>query len=139
MRNTISTDILYIIKDNIDNNCFCVIQLSEKLHISPSYLREIVWKKYNMSPQHLIETIRLDSVLNHIAMNNKNIYQICRIVGYDYPKTLRRAFKRRLNITPSECKKLLNNCKNKKNEINNLLKFLWFNNKYFSIDIDRQF
>ena len=117
-----------VIQSNFTNPTFGVNQLADKIGISISYLREITWNKYDMSPRLLIETIRLEAATNLMLMDHLNFYQICKHTGFNHPKTFRRTFQRRLGLAPSECKKNLEIYKYPVNKIDHIKKILWCNN-----------
>ena len=125
----IITEIDDIIKQNIFDPQFNICSLTATLHVSWSYLDEIVWMKYCMIPHCLVETIKLEIALDLIGSYESNIWQICKIVGYGNPKTFRTAFKKRLNITHGECKKQFMQSENSKAEVKVLKASLWNNAK----------
>lgn len=94
-----------ILRLNIPNSQFSVERLAEGLKVSVSHLREIVELEYGSGPQWLIETTRLKASLGLIANGGGNLYSICKEVGYQNMRTFRRAFEKRLDMTPSECRK----------------------------------
>jgi two-component system response regulator YesN len=78
---------------------FTVQHLADKLNVSQSYLREIVHEEFMMSPQKLIEAIRLDESLP-LLLTNMDIYTISIKIGYCHSRAYRRAFKNRFGISP---------------------------------------
>ncbi len=114
-----------VIQANIANPSFGVNQLAEEIGISVSYLREITWIEYDMSPRFLIETIRIETALNLLSLDHQNLCQISKQTGFNHPKTFRRTFQRRLDISPSECKENLMSCKDFSIIIDQLKETLW--------------
>ena len=113
------------IRLNILDPQFSVATLVEEFDISRSYLHELICIKYNMNPHKLIETIRLDVALDLIGKNEVGMIQICKNSGYHNPKSLRSAFRKRLKMTPSECRKKLNASVEPHKEIEILKSTLW--------------
>lgn len=95
-----------ILQQNIPNLQFSVERLAEGMKLSVSHLREIVELEYGECPRSLIETARLKASLKLIASGSVNLYLICREVGFQHIRTFRRVFEKRLDMTPSECRKL---------------------------------
>ena len=119
--------ILQTIVDNYSNLQFNVNCLADKVGKSPSFLREVVYTAYGMGVHELIETIRLEQAIKLLGANGE-IIDFTRIkAGYAYAKTFRAAFKKRLNLTPQECKNLLACAENKGCQLERLLKTLWGN------------
>ena len=126
-KHKVITKIDDIIKQNIFDPQFNIGSLAVTLHVSWSYLDEIVWMKYGMSPHCLVETIKLEIAIDLMDGNESNIWKICKIIGYGNPKTFRTAFKKRLTMTFGKCKKQLSQSENIEDEIK-ILKFSLWNN-----------
>jgi AraC-like DNA-binding protein len=84
---------------------FNVDELSRMCRICKSHLREQIRHHYGFPPHFLIENIRLECALYLLSLDIK-IEDLAGAVGFSTVQTFRRAFKRRLNISPSEFKKL---------------------------------
>lgn len=108
------------IKDNMKDSQFCIRMLLDKFNISRSHFWELISKHYHMSPFKLIETIKLEKAIQLIAENNDSLLHISEEAGYKNIKPFRNAFKKRLKMTPSECKHRLLISLDIKNEINTL-------------------
>ena len=112
------------ILENISNYNFSVEMLAQQLHMSTSHLRETSYCYFFMSPQKLIESFRLQKA---ILLFKKGLSIECvKIeIGYLHSRTFRRVFKKRLHITPSACKDILNRTRHKDRTIKQLLAKLW--------------
>ena len=116
--------ILQTIASNYSNPQFNVNCLADKLGKSPSFLREVVYSAYGMGVHELIETIRLEQAIKWLGANGE-IIDCTRIkAGYAYSKTFRAAFKKRLNLTPQECKHKLAQAEDKGVQMARLVKTL---------------
>lgn len=104
---------------------FCVDRLIEDFNISHSYFWEMISLHYNMNPSQLIETIKLEHAIELIAKNNENLLLIGKKAGYMNPKSFRNAFKKRLQLTPVDCKQIFLNCSNIAKEIAIFKEVLW--------------
>ena len=114
----------HILKKFADKS-FNVQLCAKKLELSESFLREIVNSNFNTCPQKLIETVRLEAAIKIIFKNNATIYSVCSDTGYSNQKTFRQAFKRRLEISPSELKEKINNSTNSSKDYEEFIKELW--------------
>jgi len=88
-------------------------------------LREAVYTAYGMGVHELIETIRLEQAIALLGANGDVIERARLKAGYAYSKTFRAAFKKRLNLTPQECREALARAENKPAQIERLLMALW--------------
>jgi AraC-like DNA-binding protein len=117
--------IIRAIVSNYDNSLFGVNELAEQLRISQSYLRELTCMNFGMCPHKLIETIRLEKTIELLTQNAKQ-YRIAKRVGYASTRSFRRAFQKRLGISPGIFKHMvLNNSYNKDNYIRQIKSELW--------------
>jgi methylphosphotriester-DNA--protein-cysteine methyltransferase len=129
--------VLQMILENYSNPQFNVNCLAEKLGKSPSFLREVVYAAYGMGVHELIETVRLQQVIELLGANGDLIEQARIKTGYAYSKTFRTAFKKRLNLTPQECKDTLASAEDKPAQIEGLLQALWENTDKTTGDFNR--
>lgn len=115
-----------IIRENRANTEFTVKCLAKDMNISYSYLYEVVYKCFDMSPQRLIETIRLEEAIHLIARGMKLI-RLYKKLGYDNIRTFRQAFYKRLGINYSTCRTLIEktNEENRENIIQQVIAVLW--------------
>ena len=97
-----------VILQNISNPNFGVSMLAEIVNTSPSYLREVVYHFFSMSPQKLIESIKLQRALFMIS-DGASLHIIKKKLGFTNSRTLRRIFNKRLNASPKIYRDLLNN------------------------------
>jgi methylphosphotriester-DNA--protein-cysteine methyltransferase len=111
-----------MIRMNYRDINFNVDELSRISRISLSHLREQVRLHYGFPPHFLIENIRLENSF-YLLMLDFDICDISIDVGFANCKSYRRTFKRRLNLSPTEFKKLLNT-----DEENKLIKLNFFKN-----------
>ncbi len=118
-----------VIRMNYRDQNFNVDELSRISRISLSHLRELVRLHYGFSPHFLIENIRLENSFYLLTLDF-DISDISIEVGYANSQSYRRTFKRRLNLSPTEFKKLLNTDEqNKLIKLNIFKNYLWNDKK----------
>ena len=95
-----------IIRLNYRDENFNVDELSHLCRICKSHLREQIRHHYGFPPHFLIENIRLECALYLLVLEIR-IEDLALAVGFGTAQTFRRAFKRRLHLSPTEFKKLV--------------------------------
>ncbi len=115
-----------IIENNKNNYQFTVGSLADEVGISCSYLYEVVYHSFDMSPQQLIETVRLEEAIRLIATGKKQI-KIYKQLGYGNIRSFREAFWRRLNMNYSDYRSLLQqlNGEEREKQIQDQINDLW--------------
>ncbi len=108
--------ILKIIEENFTDPDFNVNKLAEKAGISRSFLFKDTIKVCNCNPKNLIDAKRISLALELLAKGEKVTY-VAYKTGFNNLYNLRRAFKQKLKITPSDFRKL---CL-KKNKLKNII------------------
>ncbi|MGH7497074.1 MAG: helix-turn-helix domain-containing protein [bacterium] len=117
--------VLQMILENYSNPQFNANWLAEKMGKSTSFLREVVYTAYGMGIHELIETIRLEQAIKLLSANG-DLIDLARVkAGYTYSKTFRAAFKKRLKLTPLECKHMLVQAEDKQAQVEHFVKQLW--------------
>ena len=104
---------------------FNVTALAEITGHSTSYLCEKSYSIYGMSTKQVIETVRLEQAIMLLATDDNKIDYVRMRAGYEYAKSFRRVFKKRLGLTPCECKEKILCAESKKSEIERLLRLIW--------------
>jgi AraC-like DNA-binding protein len=115
-----------IIEKNRGNYQFTVYQLANEMGISYSYLYEMIYKGFGMSPQQLIETVRLEEAIRLIA-SGKKLIKIYRRLGYDNIRTFQVAFLKRFNMNYSTCRSSLveKSAEERNREVHRYIDNLW--------------
>jgi AraC-like DNA-binding protein len=111
-----------VIRLNYRDPNFNVDELSRISRISLSHLREQVRLFYGFPPHFLIENVRLENSF-YLLMLDFDICDVSVDVGFANSQSYRRTFKRRLNVSPTEFKRLVNT-----GEANKLLNLNFFKN-----------
>lgn len=79
-----------------------VDQLAEKAHMSPRTFARIFPSETGMSPGRFIEQLRIDRARELLESGVAGLEQIARESGFGREERLRRAFQRRLGISPAQ-------------------------------------
>jgi len=110
-----------VVSANYADPVFNIAGLAGKLGVSTSFLREMIYTAFGISPQRLLETFRLEHALTALAQEGGVIDTVRRKAGYAYAKSFRRAFKKRTGMTPQECKARFARADDKEKELNRAL------------------
>lgn len=84
------------------NKPITIIELAERLHISDRQLTRIFKHELGMTPAAYIEAVRVEAARNQLETTNHKLEAIASDNGFGTVDTLIRAFRRVLNITPSD-------------------------------------
>ena len=105
--------ILKIIEENYTDPDFNVNRLAGYSNVNRSYLYKYIIKTFNCNPKQLIEEKRICLALELLSKGEKVTYAAYK-TGFINSYNLRRAFKTKLNNTPSKVRKqCLNNNKDR--------------------------
>lgn len=92
--------------ENFADPSVCLSKLSDRFHISESYLSHLFKEKTGENFSVYLENLRLNEAVRRIRTmrgdKQQNLSMLYAELGYNNPTTFRRAFKKRYGITPSE-------------------------------------
>ncbi len=77
---------------------------AENVHLSASYLSNILKEKCNTGFGEMLLKVRMEMACKMLLDINYKSYDIAYYIGYDNPKSFSRAFKNYFGITPTEYK-----------------------------------
>ena len=89
------------VETNLDQK-LTVDQLAEKAHMSPRSFARIFPSEIGISPGRFIEQLRIDRARELLESGAEGLEQIARESGFGREERLRRAFQRRLGISPAQ-------------------------------------
>lgn len=103
--------------ENILNNYFSIDQLKEqglptvkfladKVHLSPSYLSDLLKKETGKNTQEHIHFYLIEEAKNFLINTNKTVNEIAYNLGFDYPQYFNKLFKQKTGQTPIEYRNL---------------------------------
>ncbi len=97
-------DLCVFIQENLDSD-LSVPALAERIAMSERNFSRCFTFEVGMSPGKYVEKVRLESAKEHLENTHKNLDEISLRCGFSSSEILRRLFKRRHGIAPSEYRK----------------------------------
>ncbi|MFJ6611558.1 GlxA family transcriptional regulator [Streptomyces sp. NPDC091289] len=79
-----------------------VVDLAEYAHVSDRHLTRLFKTELGMTPHAYIESVRVEKARNELESSDATLERIASVCGFGTVDTLVRAFRRRLNTTPTE-------------------------------------
>jgi AraC-like DNA-binding protein len=80
--------------------------LADKVHLSPSYLSDLLKKETGKNAQEHIHFYIIEEAKNYLLNSAKNINEIAYDLGFEYPQYFNKLFKRKTGKTPMEYRNL---------------------------------
>ena len=79
-----------------------VERLAEKANVSPRHLTRLFRESFGSSPADLVEKLRLGEARRLLGERKRRVEQVAAAVGFASTDAFRRAFERRLGLSPSQ-------------------------------------
>jgi len=95
-------NVIEVIKKNIDNPDFSVEDLSREVGMSRVHLNRKLKESINISPSHLIKSMRLKQAGYLLINNDVNISEVAYRVGFSTPSYFSSSFSDYFGLTPKE-------------------------------------
>ncbi len=76
--------------------------LADKVHLSPSYLSDLLKKETGKNTQEHIHFYLIEEAKNLLLNSEKNINEIANSLGFEYPQYFNKLFKKKTGKTPME-------------------------------------
>jgi AraC-like DNA-binding protein len=80
--------------------------LADKVHLSPSYLSDLLKKETGKNAQEHIHFYLIEEAKNLLLNSEKNVNEIAFDLGFEYPQYFNKLFKRKTGKTPMEYRNL---------------------------------
>lgn len=80
--------------------------LADKVHLSPSYLSDLLKKETGKNTQEHIHFYLIEEAKNLLLNTDKNINEIAYNLGFEYPQYFNKLFKKKIGKTPKEYRNL---------------------------------
>ena len=74
----------------------------DNLHLSASYLDDLLKKKTGKSAQEHIQLRLIEAAKEKMFEKDKSVSQIAYELGFEYPQYFSRLFKKRVGMSPNE-------------------------------------
>ena len=101
-KKTLMLNVQEYIKNNYQNPNLNLSGIAQHFHISEGYFSVIFKEASGISFAEYLEKIRIDKSCTLLTSTDSTIHEIADSVGYNSVYSFRRAFKRIINISPSE-------------------------------------
>lgn len=98
------SEVIEIIKKNVQDPNFSVSNLADELLVSRSYLHGKLKEISGNSPGELIRSIRLKNAAHMLKTSKHNIQEVAFLNGFNDPKYFSRSFKSAYGISPKQYK-----------------------------------
>lgn len=80
--------------------------LADNVHLSPSYLSDLLKKETGKNAQEHIHFYLIEEAKNYLINTEKNINEIAYCLGFEYPQYFNKLFKQKTGNTPMEYRNL---------------------------------
>jgi AraC-like DNA-binding protein len=80
--------------------------LADSVHLSPSYLSDLLRKETGKNAQEHIHFYLIDEAKNLLLNSEKNVSEIAYDLGFEYPQYFNKLFKKKTGKTPMEYRNL---------------------------------
>lgn len=80
--------------------------LAEKVHLSPSYLSDLLKKETGKNAQEHIHFYLIEEAKNTLLSTNQSVNEIAYSLGFEYPQYFNKLFKQKTGKTPHEYRNL---------------------------------
>lgn len=94
--------VIALIVKHLNDQELCVDMLAEKLHVSRPTLYRKVRETSNLSPNELINLLRLDEAKELMKQKSYRIYEISDRVGFTSSSSFIRSFRKQFGVSPKE-------------------------------------
>ena len=104
-KDTTNGSIIFQIRNYIDENYSKNItrsELGKKFHMNPDYLRRKFKKDFGQSPAEYQLEVRLNQAVAMLRSSHLSVEQIAESCGFSNSSHFIRAFKHKMDITPSQ-------------------------------------
>ncbi len=93
-------------KNNTHEGVPSVKDLASKVHLSPSYLSDLLKRETGLNAQDHIHYFIIEQAKNILLQTNQSVSEIAYSLGFEYPQYFSRLFKQKTGKTPMEYRNL---------------------------------
>jgi AraC-like DNA-binding protein len=91
----------YFRKPDLNKGLPTVQSLAEKLHVSPSYLSDMLRELTGQNAQHHIHNFLIEEAKELLSTTKLSTSEIAYQLGFEYPQSFSRLFKQKTDFSPS--------------------------------------
>lgn len=92
----------YFESDKVLNGLSTVAYLAQEMHLSPSYLSDLLKRETGKTTQEHIHYELIERAKHHLLHSQANITEISFQLGFEYPQYFNRLFKKKTGFTPTQ-------------------------------------
>jgi AraC family transcriptional activator of pobA len=85
-----------------------VESLAEQLHLSPYYLSDLLRSLTGQSAQQHIQEKLIEKAKEYLAITNLSVAEIAYQLGFEYPQSFNKLFKKKTNVSPLKFRQSFN-------------------------------
>ncbi len=93
-------DLLAWVPDHLTDDLSIPV-MSARTHLSERQFSRVFKSEVGITPAEHVEAVRMEAACRLLETTNNTMEQVARACGFGTPETMNRAFRRRLNTTPS--------------------------------------
>jgi transcriptional regulator GlxA family with amidase domain len=93
--------VLTWLTDNLTSD-LSVPALATRANLSERQFSRVFKAEVGITPAEHVEAVRMEAACRLLETTSKSMDQIATVCGFGVPETMNRAFRRRLNTTPSQ-------------------------------------
>jgi AraC-like DNA-binding protein len=82
--------------------------LAGQLNVSPHYLSDMLRSLTGQSTQHHIQAKLIEKAKEYLTVTNLSVAEIAYLLGFEYPQSFNKLFKKKVNISPLEFRQTFN-------------------------------
>jgi AraC-like DNA-binding protein len=95
-------------QETLKNGIPTVELLAKKLNLSPNYLSDMLRLLTGQSAQQHIQDKLLEKAKEYLTLTNLSVAEIAYQLGFEYPQSFNKLFKKKTNISPLEFRQTFN-------------------------------
>ncbi|MCF0059165.1 AraC family transcriptional regulator [Dyadobacter sp. CY356] len=93
---------------SLENGLPTVESIAEQLHLSPHYLSDLLRSLTGQSAQQHIQEKLIEKAKEYLSITNLSVAEIAYQLGFEYPQSFNKLFKKKTNISPLEFRQMFN-------------------------------
>lgn len=93
---------------SLENGLPTVESIAEQLHLSPHYLSDLLRSLTGKSAQQHIQEKVIEKAKEYLTITNLSVAEIAYQLGFEYPQSFNKLFKKKTNVSPLEFRQTFN-------------------------------